>query len=265
MVAVRSQATQPAATQLCDHCHQKPKFGNHQYCSKTCAGQAATFCNQCHKKPKFQGFDYCGKHCASIAAANGVKPNRPTANAATTKKGGSGNQQPAAGAIDPMQLAQLVVQHVPQIQSLLANAQGQGSSTSGATNSQPAGTQAATQTAQSTTTGIRSIPFFLRGKKNAKPKLNVSTKQTADDTRCSIPGCKQSVYVDEEGTVSEFCSLRHREEAVTSGLRSPCIMCLVLPQSDGDYFCSKACLEESMSKPYDEEEEEEDSPGGNQN
>lgn len=70
--------------------------------------------------------------------------------------------------------------------------------------------EGAVRTTQSTT-GIRSIPFFLRGKKNAKPALDVSTKQPSDDTRCSIPGCKQFVYVDEEGVMSEFCSLRHRE------------------------------------------------------
>lgn len=49
-------------------------------------------------------------------------------------------------------------------------------------------------------------------------------------------------------------------EAVTSGLISPCIMCLVLPQSDSDYFCSKACREESMNKRYDDEDDEEWSP-----
>jgi hypothetical protein len=32
-------------------------------------------------------------------------------------------------------------------------------------------------------------------------------------------------------------------------------MCLVLPQNDTDYFCSKACLEESMSKESDEDED----------
>ncbi|KAJ3561709.1 hypothetical protein NP233_g10029 [Leucocoprinus birnbaumii] len=262
MTAARSQVIQPASgAQMCDHCHQKPRFGNHQYCSKTCAGLAATFCNQCHKKPKFQNFDYCGKHCASVAAANGAKQNRPAANSiGTIKKGASGNQQPAAGTIDPMQIAQLVAQHVPQIQSLLASAQGQGSSTSVSSTSQPNGAQPATQA----TTGIRSIPFFLRGMKKAKSKPNVSTKPS-DDTKCAIPGCKQSVYVDDEGTLSEFCSLRHREEAVKSGLREPCIMCLVLPQSDTDYFCSKACLEESMNKQGDSEDEEEDESVTNQN
>jgi hypothetical protein len=65
---------------------------------------------------------------------------------------------------------------------------------------------------------------------------------------------------------SDYCSLRHREfvdfhqfrsvtynpfffrEAVTSGLRSPCILCLAYPQSDMDYFCSRGCREESMNK-----------------
>lgn len=64
--------------------------------------------------------------------------------------------------------------------------------------------------AEQGTTGIHSISSLLRGKKKAKPTLDVSTKQPSDDTRCSIPGCKQLVYVD-EGVVSEFCSLRHRE------------------------------------------------------
>ena len=40
-------------------------------------------------------------------------------------------------------------------------------------------------------------------------------------------------------------------EAVTSGLRSPCIMCLAYPQSDTDFFCSRACREESMNKNLD--------------
>ncbi|KAF9444465.1 hypothetical protein P691DRAFT_778244 [Macrolepiota fuliginosa MF-IS2] len=274
MSAVRAQAAQPA--QLCDYCHQKPKFGGHQYCSKTCASQAATLCNHCHKKPKFQNFDYCGKHCASLAAANGTKPRGAAANGTTVKKGTNinNNQQPAAGGntIDPMQIAQIVVQHVPQLQSLLASAQGQGSGSSASANVQPGGTQppsnnpflnavntvgAAVQGTQSTN-GSRSIPFFSRGKKNAQPPLNVSTKQAPDDLRCLIPGCKQPVHVDEEGIVSDYCSLRHREQAVTSGLASPCIMCLVLPQTDSDYFCSKACRDESMNKQYDDGEEEEE-------
>ncbi|EKM78957.1 hypothetical protein AGABI1DRAFT_114486 [Agaricus bisporus var. burnettii JB137-S8] len=268
MAVTRTQTTQPGqGTQLCDLCHLKPKFGGHQYCSKTCASKAATFCNHCHKKPKFQNFDYCGKHCASLATANGAKPKAggPATNNATKKNGATNANQQLAGVsgttIDPMQIAQLVVQHVPQIQSMIAAAQNPGSTTSGASMSaQPNGSSITSNGTDQTTSsatkpnGILPVPSFLRGKKKTQTKLTISTKPTTDDLRCIIPGCKQSVYVDEEGVTSDFCSLRHREEAVTSGLLSPCIMCLVLPQSDTDYFCSMACRDEAMTKHYDEDE-----------
>ncbi|KAF7771803.1 hypothetical protein Agabi119p4_6114 [Agaricus bisporus var. burnettii] len=145
MAITRTQTTQPGqGTQLCDLCRLKPKFGNHQHCSKTCASKAAALCNHCHKKPKFQNFDYCGKHCASLAAANGAKPKAggPAINNATKKNGATNANQQLAGVsgttIDPMQIAQLVVQHVPQIQSMIAAAQNPGSTTSGAsTSAQP--------------------------------------------------------------------------------------------------------------------------------
>ncbi|PPQ63939.1 hypothetical protein CVT24_009114, partial [Panaeolus cyanescens] len=94
--------------------------------------------------------------------------------------------------------------------------------------------------------------------------LHLSTKhnqQTSDNLECLIPGCGQPVHVDAKGLkTSEYCSMRHRDpadrrhllppyrEAVLSGLRPPCIMCLTLPQSETDYFCSRACREESMNK-----------------
>lgn len=82
---------------------------------------------------------------------------------------------------------------------------------------------------------------------------------------CLIPGCGKPVHIDSSGSkTSEYCSMRHREyalkfmfycnvltsrrQAVTDGLVSPCIMCLSLPQSDTDYFCSRECREEAMSK-----------------
>lgn len=178
---------------------------------------------------------------------------------------------------------ELVAQHVPQIQSMIAAAQNPGSTTSGAsTSAQPNGSSITSNGTDQTTSsatkpnGILPVPSFLRGKKKTQTKLTISTKPTTDDLGCFIPGCKQSVYVDEEGVTSDFCSLRHREcvicflfsisqseyrssvrrfrEAVTSGLLSPCIMCLVLPQSDTDYFCSMACRDEAMTKHYDEDE-----------
>jgi hypothetical protein len=37
-------------------------------------------------------------------------------------------------------------------------------------------------------------------------------------------------------------------EAVKTGLASPCIMCLTLPQSETDYFCGKVCREDANNK-----------------
>lgn len=39
-------------------------------------------------------------------------------------------------------------------------------------------------------------------------------------------------------------------EAVESGLVSPCIMCLTMPQSNVDHFCGRACREGALSKPF---------------
>ncbi|KAF4614046.1 hypothetical protein D9613_007446 [Agrocybe pediades] len=120
--AVTTAPTAPSP-QLCDYCHQKPKFSNHLYCSKTCAGQAATLCNHCHKKPKFQNFEYCGKNCAALANANGTAGkarNAPVGAGAQPKGKGQQQQQAAAApAFDPIQIAKLVAQHIPQVQALL--------------------------------------------------------------------------------------------------------------------------------------------------
>jgi len=71
-----------------------------------------------------------------------------------------------------------------------------------------------------------------------------------DPPACLIPGCGKPVHVDENGMpASDYCSQRHRERAVNSGMVSPCIMCLSLPQGDADHFCSRLCREEALSKP----------------
>ncbi|KIJ98118.1 hypothetical protein K443DRAFT_680995 [Laccaria amethystina LaAM-08-1] len=265
------QPTLPAqSTQLCDYCHQKPKFSNHLYCSKTCASQAATLCNHCHKKPKFTNFEYCGKNCASLAnpgGKTGPAQGQAAAGKAPTYPKGSGfnasKQTPPA--FDPVQIAKLVVQQIPQVQALLA------SSTPGIATGLSAsqtGLVAAVQpvpnphsnnpflnvTNQSTTQappqGVAN-GVTLAASSNALPtaQLHISTQPVADDIECLIPGCGKPVHVDAKGVkTSEYCSMRHREEAVTSGLVSPCIMCLVMPQSETDYFCGRACREESMNK-----------------
>lgn len=34
------------------------------------------------------------------------------------------------------------------------------------------------------------------------------------------------------------------------GLADACIMCLKMPQSGNDHFCSKSCRDEALSKPF---------------
>jgi len=87
-----------------------------------------------------------------------------------------------------------------------------------------------------------------------QPNFNTTTssQQATDDLECLIPGCGKPVHVDAKGLkASDYCSMRHREEAVVAGLAPPCIMCLALPQSESDYFCSAACREDALNKEID--------------
>jgi len=71
---------------------------------------------QCHKKPKFQNFEYCGKNCAALANANGTasKPRNATVAGAAQPKGSNNkNQQQAAPAFDPIQLASMLCFYLP--------------------------------------------------------------------------------------------------------------------------------------------------------
>jgi hypothetical protein len=274
---VATATAQPAAqpAQLCDYCKQKPKFSNFQYCSKTCANQAATLCNQCHKKPKFQNFEYCGKNCASLAnSAKGAgAPQAQAGGAPRGQKYPKGNNfnaqkqnQPgaAAGAIDPLQIAKLVVQHIPQVQAMLAGGNTGATQPGGIASIVPASTStmlshpivnSAIQATQAATSS--GAPNGSLGLTNTVPAAQPNTASSqqaaaADDLECLIPGCGKPVHVDSKGLkASDYCSMRHREEAVVSGLAPACIMCLALPQSDSDYFCSAICREDALNKEAD--------------
>ncbi|KAF8896056.1 hypothetical protein BD779DRAFT_1608450 [Infundibulicybe gibba] len=277
-----AQTAQPAQASplLCDYCHQKAKFSNHQYCSKTCAGQAAALCKQCHKKPKFQNFDFCGKNCAALAkggSAGATQSQAPPAPKNTNYPKGNNfnktNPKPAAAAappppptIDPVHLAQLVAQQIPHVQALLAPAL----APQQPTNQNQAVPQAAPAPAPAGAAQPNTLtnnPFVNIAAQVVPPlntvigtaaasspqvpvaQSNISNQPGASSPTCLIPGCEKPVHVDVNGfKTSDYCSMRHREEAVMSGIASPCIMCLTLPQSEADYFCSKACRDESLNK-----------------
>ncbi|KAJ6512671.1 hypothetical protein C8R45DRAFT_961046 [Mycena sanguinolenta] len=266
------------ATQLCDYCHQRPKNGTHSYCSKTCAAQTATLCNYCKKKPKYQNFDFCGKNCAASAAAAGTPAagNRSvnTANSGSTQassksagRPSTAPQAPTNSLLDPMQLAKLVAQHIPQVaqhipqvQSLLAavapsQPAAQAPPPISAPNPAPAPANPQPKqprnnpflhSKQPPASGTPAVPVSSGAA--AAPNSSAAPPDPAQPLECLIPGCGQPVHVDASGAMSDYCSKKHREEAVASGIVPPCIMCLTLPQSDTDYFCSKNCREEAMSK-----------------
>ncbi|KAJ7683699.1 hypothetical protein B0H17DRAFT_1204999 [Mycena rosella] len=262
-------STAPTA-QLCDYCHQKPKHGTHPYCSKTCAAQTATLCNYCQKKPKYQNFDFCGKNCAALAATAPTSGNRavkaPSASQASAKSAGRASAHAAAAAppapvnplLDPVHLAKLVVQHIPQVQSFLAAV---GPAQPAAPPPVSASAPGPLPPAATSQPKPRNNPFLNLTNQTPPsnaPQAAVASSGTAalstapqaavQPLDCLIPGCGQPVHVDSAGVMSDYCSKKHREEAVSSGLVSPCIMCLALPQSDADYFCGRDCREEAMNK-----------------
>ncbi|KAF8072200.1 hypothetical protein FPV67DRAFT_925883 [Lyophyllum atratum] len=251
------------AGQLCDYCHQKPKFSNHRYCSKTCASQAGpganvsvnnNMCTQCGKKPKFQGFDFCGKSCAAAAPPQG----RNGTGTAQRSKGNnsSNNQQPG---FNPAQVAQFVAQSVPQVKAFLAAL-----NSAAAPQTAPQQLQQVPLAPAPQVVAPQNNPFLqpqapvpMNGTPAASSSLLFGTQPqpvsaqpaAADNTECLIPGCGKPVHVDSKGIkTSDYCSQRHREEAVSSGVAEPCILCLQMPQSEKDYFCSRACREEAMEK-----------------
>ncbi|KAJ3793634.1 hypothetical protein GGU11DRAFT_383627 [Lentinula aff. detonsa] len=256
------QTAMQNAQNLCDYCHIKPKFGQYNYCSKTCAAQAPSkvnapapnvkptkprapptannLCDFCKKAPKHPGYDFCGKSCAQSSSAP-MKPNNSggkaqistIAQAAAAALAGNNT----SAAIDPTQIANLVVQ---QLQTLLPPAHSVYPNSTNHISSKTSGVSFSTKQ-----------PFQPTLNGTTQPTLRVQTQQPEPEetTECLIPGCGQPVYVDARGTKpSAYCSMRHRQEAVDSGLASPCIFCLQLPQSEMDYFCSKECREESLNK-----------------
>ncbi|KAJ7614077.1 hypothetical protein FB45DRAFT_261481 [Roridomyces roridus] len=290
-------STTPAVptVSLCDYCHQKPKHGAYAFCSKTCAAQTQTsLCNHCQKKPKYQNFEFCGKNCAALAAAASGGKNPPATSkpaVRTAPASGNGAQAPATNSlIDPIQLAKLVAQHIPQVQNFLAAVTQPAAAAAAppppayapqaavvpgpapvavtptppppppapATANKPAGTKSVPRNNPFINASAQPpVPAAAAVSSSPAPNANVNANTsapTAPPTQpldCLIPGCGKPVHVDSSGAMSDYCSQKHREEAVSSGIVSACIMCLTRPQSDTDYFCGRDCREEAMNKPAD--------------
>ncbi|KAI0790017.1 hypothetical protein C8Q75DRAFT_136159 [Abortiporus biennis] len=248
---------------LCDICHQRPKFGGFNYCGKTCAAQAATLCSNCHQKPKFGNFEYCGKHCAAQAQKNAPQLVMQAPVAA-----------PVAVAQGTMNTKPLNVAKKPQQQQHYANVKSVPGPAPQVVTFQvppPAPVQPSKSVGTWVKNAAQQIPHILSNSTNQNqpaqmPRGNsvsykslpqISVQPTApiavaplSPAVCALPDCDEPVYVDRNGQqASDYCSMSHREEAVESGLVSPCIMCLTMPQSNVDHFCGRSCREEALSKP----------------
>ncbi|KLO05179.1 hypothetical protein SCHPADRAFT_734247 [Schizopora paradoxa] len=270
---------------LCDICQQKPKFGNFNFCSKNCAGQAASLCANCHQKPKFGNFEFCGKFCASQAKPQA--PANPNAFGGGGARGPSNkNQQgsaPILGSI-PMptanqaisalaatlpllsqqqgkagQIAHAIAQALPHVQQFVAGQQPTNAYPQGkpnVTRQRQAGIPMANKTNLPANVNPASVQAQVPPANSQAPINNMASNPgativpLAPPTDCLIPGCTRAAYVDPKtGQSSSYCSTVHRQEAVTQGIANACIMCLKMPQSEEDHFCGKACRDEALSAP----------------
>ncbi|CAL1717320.1 unnamed protein product [Somion occarium] len=231
-------STIPIRPSLCDVCHQRPKNAGHAFCSKTCAAQAATLCAQCHQKPKFGNFEYCGKHCAGQAQKT-VKPQAQAPQLRVQAPTNPTNAIRNKGVLQPQKNS-----HALRVVAGTAPV-------AAATQQVPQVPQVQTQMRPSSTSWVKKaaaqIPSILTNNSSSKEPAGPQGVPVV----CAIPGCEVPVHVDSNGVqISEYCSMSHREEAVESGLVSPCVMCLTMPQSSTDYFCSRLCREEANHKSY---------------
>ncbi|KAG1752324.1 uncharacterized protein EDB91DRAFT_1234436 [Suillus paluster] len=269
------------ATGLCENCHKTPKFGTHKYCGKTCAAQAATtqqparraksgplpnakvpppaskqvrLCDYCGQKPKFNNFDYCGKSCASKAAT--TPPVQPAVQGRSAPKQGVRLPATAQPVPPPAQ-----IQHIKTSKSAMRHAAttvAKDDSSEDCDDDEYPDADEEDEDDTGTGTDLDAYPSDddeepapappTRSVKTAHAPLKQSTPARRAAGTCLVPTCGKPSFVDRGGVKTEYCSTRHREEAVTLGLVPGCIMCQRYPQSGMDYFCSTACRNQSMTK-----------------
>ncbi|EIW78842.1 hypothetical protein CONPUDRAFT_166738 [Coniophora puteana RWD-64-598 SS2] len=232
----------------------------------------AQLCKACKKKPAFGGFDYCGKYCASQAGKAASQPaqakprNAPSATPAKapSKPSGGKNTSVPAPASAPAQkqhgnVHQAPAQAHPDTDSDDDYLDAYPDSDSDL-DAYPSGSESEPDDSDPPTPVMPTLPSAQHsgsGKKASAQAGHGASHQTkqagagaAQVGQCLIPRCGNAPYVDSKsGVASDFCSSRHREEAVSIGQADGCIMCRKFPQGSNDYFCSRACREQALKKP----------------
>ncbi|KAI5120714.1 hypothetical protein M0805_007675 [Coniferiporia weirii] len=264
----------PRNAALCDVCQKKPKSTPHNYCGRNCAAQAASLCDYCHQKPKFAGHSYCSKNCGSQAKNQGFGANTAVrtpagrgAGAGKTYNGTKNGTGPKNGMQLPQaeqilnavaqilphvaphgragQVAAVAAHLLPHVQAMLQPQVPQSPQTAYI---QPVSMAAPKATARAQNTQAAPLANTTNFRTNQGSFQNQIHPAAAAE--CQIPGCQQPVHIDQnDGQMSDYCSMLHRQEAVQLGLADACIMCLKMPQGSDDHFCGKACRDEALSSP----------------
>ncbi|KZP04323.1 hypothetical protein FIBSPDRAFT_876627 [Athelia psychrophila] len=259
---------------LCDKiCRAKPRHGGFQFCGKKCASKATTLCGNCWTKPKFPPFEYCGKKCASSASAGNPGPNANAYMQPQVLPGVAGiqlmtpNPNPPNGNTYTKTLPQAPAsQSQPPPLPIPPPAPPAGRRPPVPQGPPPANPAAAVlQSVKQAFSGGAPAsppppppppPPGPPGSKNngfvyIPPQSQLPQTKGGATLICLIPGCGKAVHLDANGLpASDYCSQRHREQAVNTGMVEPCIMCLSLPQGDVDHFCSRICREDALKKPF---------------
>ncbi|KAH0584889.1 hypothetical protein H2248_008168 [Termitomyces sp. 'cryptogamus'] len=201
-----------SSSQLCAHCNQKPKHVGHPYCSRTCAKEASSVASSKTCIQCHQRPKFQGfDFCSKTCAHAAQAANLPPPGRSHQQKQQTNATRTAAP------------QNSPFIQS-----------------------QTSLPAAFPTVTATTPAAPVSR---NRSPPIQTSAPPFVQTNKCRIDECWQPVETDMQGfKISNYCSQEHAEDAVLSGLAKACVMCLRLPQSDIDYFCSQACKDKSLHK-----------------
>jgi len=247
--------------------------------------QQPALCKQCQQKPSRENFDFCGKHCASIWQAKNPGGNAPafTQPSKGLGKFKMANLTSIGNTLKPLQ-PQSTNQLLPatsQLQPIFGGGlyNNNNKPTTPNTNNMPQqrqpnikGGSAPDDDDDNNAFGLSYTnnlmapmpPVGFNGggpPKNGATAPGIMNNSMAPPTMpaqprkrlgpsnasvCRIPGCGKQVYGVGTMQQSEYCSKRHREEAVGLGA-DPCIMCKMLPRGSADHFCSQACRTAALS------------------
>lgn len=247
---------------LCKQCGQKPKFQNFEFCGKNCANtwQLARGGSNGNPNPPLLGGSLTGQAMGSIQVPNQLLNGIPPP------------LQAQIQAVLPTLVAVLQQQGPNQPQQQQQPPLNANLNVNGATPAPPSNTPQQPKTATTPAPGKSNanppqqtnvnqgtnggsgpgfpVPQNVQGPINGTNNTATPGQVQAAivPTTCSFAGCTKPVYTDPTSNhPSEYCSRRHREEAVSSGQAKPCIMCLKMPRSSTDHFCSKVCRDAALS------------------